>query len=141
MVLCSRYQQGQSSPAGTKDKHMSANVIQTYLTENAKWLNESSAAAIERIPTAAWPAVIEGVETLVGGKEPGIDCGVVITHETLQDFDAARQNHWKNKGTRTARLIEGLTCLHFERFQLRAGDTRRSQFVIDAGDLRICLIG
>ena len=120
---------------------MSVNAIQTYLTENAKWLSESSAVAIERIPAAAWPAVLEGVEIVAGGKEPGIDCGIVVSHETLEDFDAARQNHWKNKGTRNARMIEGLTCLHFERFQLRAGDTRRSQFVIDAGDLRICLIG
>ena len=120
---------------------MTKNEIQTYLTENAKWLSESSAAAIERIPAAAWPAVLEGVEIVAGGKEPGIDCGIAVSHETLEDFDAARRNHWKNKGTRTARMIEDLTCLHFERFQLHAGDTRRSQFVIDAGDLRICLIG
>ena len=119
---------------------MSANAIQTYLTENAKWLSESSAVAIERIPAPAWLAVLEGVNIVAGGKEPGIDCGIAVTNETLEDFDAARQNHWKTKGTRTARMIESLTCLHFERFQLRAGDTRRSQFVIDAGDLRICLI-
>lgn len=110
-----------------------------YIETNEKWLGERTAANLERVPEAHWAALLAAT-TLYGGTDPGIDCEVVVTRETLADFDAARQDHWSERGGRTEHTIEGCPALQFERFQIARGKTRQSMMVvIDMGDIRVAL--
>lgn len=110
-----------------------------YIEANAKWLGERVAANLEQVPDAHWAALLAAT-AIHGGTDPGIDCDVVITRETLADFDAARQLHWSERGSRTEHTIEGCTVLQFERFQIARGKTRQGcMVVIDMGDLRVAL--
>jgi len=114
--------------------------IQTYLAANANYLDENSAAAISGLPDGAWPALVEAVGIINGGAtDPGIDCNVAVTHETLSDMDDARAQHWSERGARHEHTLHGLPAIHYERFQLRRGTERRSQIVIDLGDRRVSL--
>jgi len=115
-------------------------VIQTYLDANAAYLDEKSVAAISGLPDSAWPALIEAVGILSGGGvDPGIDCAVAVTRETMADLDAARATHWTERGARIDHTLAGLPAVHYERFQLRRGTERRNQVVIDLGDRRVSL--
>jgi hypothetical protein len=112
-----------------------------YLEENRKWLSDDNAAAICQIPDAAWDAVVEATGTVnTGASDPGIDCGVTITHETFGDFEDSRANFWTEKGSMKRLTIGGYPALHFERFQLRRGQPRHDQIVLDLGDIRIALV-
>jgi hypothetical protein len=111
--------------------------ITEYLAENADWLDEN-AADIEQIPAEAWP-IIRAIALDEGGwDEPGIDCDVAITHETLSDFDASRINHWNERGTREE-IEAALPATRYVSFQLAKGQQRREMIVVDCGDLRVCL--
>lgn len=111
-----------------------------YLAENAKWTGERAASALEQVPDAHWDAVLAATQEF-GGTDPGIDCDVVVTRETLADFDAARAEHWSERGSRSEHAIEGLSALKFERFQLARGKTRQGcMIVIDLGDIRLALV-
>lgn len=110
-----------------------------YIDTNAKWMGKSTAAALEQVPETHWPALIAAM-TIYGGTDPGIDCEVVATRETLADFDIARQDHWSERGGRTEHTVDGRSALLFERFQIARGKTRQNMMVvIDFGDLRIAL--
>lgn len=110
-----------------------------YIEDNAKWIGESGAAALERVPDALWCAVLAATQ-IAGGTDPGIDCGLVVTHETLADFDDARNNHWRECGKRTEHALDGCAALQFERFQLVKGAPREScMVVVDLGDFRLAL--
>lgn len=116
------------------------NAIQAYLAENANYLDKNSAAAISGFPESAWAALVQAVSILSGGgTNPGIDCNVAVTSEALADIDAARAQHWSERGARHEHELAGLTAIHFERFQLRRGAARRSQIVVDLGDRRVSL--
>jgi len=115
-------------------------VIDTFLAENEKWIDEASAAAISRIPADKWPAVIAALNIQSGGAtDPGIDCNVAITHETLADFDAARANHWSERGSREEHTFDGIAAIKYERFQLARGRERRDMVVLDLGAVRLSL--
>lgn len=115
-------------------------IIDTFLAENEKWINEASAAAISRIPADKWPAVIAALDIQSNGAtEPGIDCNVAITHETLADFDDARANHWSERGSRDEHTFNGISAIKYERFQLARGQERRDMVVLDLGDIRVSL--
>ena len=114
--------------------------ITAYVEANANWMSAASAAAISSLPDSAWPAVLAGLDELnAGATDPGIDCSVSVTHETLADFDAARSSNWAERGARRAVDCAGMPGVMFERFQLRRGDARRSQVVIDLGCRRVSL--
>lgn len=116
--------------------------LQTALGYDAKFVDEDSAAAIESLPVEAWPALVQAWSDYNGpDQQPGIDCTVAVTHETLADFDDSRARFWNEKGSREELEIGGFKAIKYERFQLRRGDTRRAcQIVIDFGDLRAALI-
>ena len=115
-------------------------IVTTYLTENAKWIGEYSAIAISTLSDAVWPAVLEGLRQMNGGAtDPGIDCAVAITTETIGDFDHSRATYWREKGSRTEIDCAGLPAVYYDRLQLRKGSDRVSQVVIDLGDRRVVL--
>src|SRR3990167_6094146 len=76
--------------------------VQAFLETNKKYLplDSDSAVAISQVPDAAWPFILEALDEHSGGAtDPGIDCAVAITRETLADFDASRANNWSERGT------------------------------------------
>ena len=115
-------------------------IVTTYLTKNTKWIDENSAVAISTLSDAVWPAILDGLEELNGGStDPGIDCAVAITTETINDFDNSRATYWREKGSRTEIECAGLPAVYYDRLQLRRGSDRVSQVVIDLGDRRVVL--
>jgi hypothetical protein len=116
-------------------------IITAYLAENGKYIsNESSAANIESLTDAEWPAILEALDELHGGcTDPGIDCDVVITHDTLADFDVARRNDWREPGSRTDLVCAGRPATHYGRLQVRKGQPRTDLIVVDLGDRRVAL--
>lgn len=114
-------------------------VVAEYLDDNARWMDESSAAVIEGLTDQQLEAIIEASEYFCG-SEPGIDCALVKTHETLDDFDASRANHWSERGGRDEIELSGFAGRAYERFQLFKGKPRQSMVVIDLGDYRVTLV-
>lgn len=113
--------------------------MQEYITANAKWLGERVSANLAQIPDAALPALVAACNDLGGGDEPGIDCDVIITHESLADFDASRSQHWSEPGVREEVEYSGFKAVSYERLQLRKGTPRVSIIVVDIGDKRVAL--
>ena len=118
-------------------------IVSAYIAENSKpgfdYLGDA-AVALSSIDDARWPAVLEALDELnCGGTDPGIDCEVVKTYETFDDFDDARKK-WAEKGSRSELEFSGVKALKFERFQLFRGQPRRKQIVLDLGDFRLCLL-
>ena len=114
--------------------------LQAVLSDDAKYVGEDAAASLSGLPAEAWPALKAAVEDRNGsGSIPGIDCGIVITRETLADFDDARLRHWSERGSREAREYDGRPALLFERFQPMRGMTRRTAIVLDCGECRAVL--
>ena len=113
-----------------------------FLAENAIFLpsDDPSTAAICQIPDTAWPAVVAAVDEYTGGGiEPGIDCAVAVTRETLDEFRQARREHWRERGTEQAMTIGGYRGLLFRSFQLHKGAERRDMLVLDIGTIRVSL--
>ena len=108
--------------------------------DDARYVGENSAAAIEGLPAECWPALLQAMEEMGWGDEPGIDCKVAKTSETLADFDASRRDHWSEKGQREEVELAGYKAIKYERFQLHKGATRHDQIVIDCGDCRAALV-
>jgi len=116
--------------------------VQAFLETNKKYLplDSDSAVAISQVPDAAWPFILEALDEHSGGAtDPGIDCAVAITRETLADFDASRANNWSERGAREEHTFGPYRALKFERFQLQRGDQRRNSLVIDLGEFRVAL--
>lgn len=114
--------------------------INEYLTENANYIDPDSAARIEQFTPGVWAAVLDATNELTGSEEPGIACRVVTTHETIEDFDQARTQNWRERGRREAFDFAGLPGVKFSDFQLFKGRPRMTQIVVDAGEIRICLV-
>jgi len=85
--------------------------------------------------------------TRADGTCPSAGIGSVIAKpitlrgndETLADFDAARVDHWSERGHRALLRINGLDALRFERFQFVRGTGRRDMTVLDLGTARLSL--
>ncbi len=107
--------------------------------DDAGYVDGDSAAAIEGMPANAWGALIEGCEALTGGTEPGIDCPVSKTHETIADFDNSRATYWSERGQRFEETYDGKRAVRFENLQLKKGTRRIDTIVIDLGDCRAVL--
>lgn len=110
------------------------------LGEDVTYVDDDSRAAIEALPDAAWQALLDATDDLSGGDDPGISSSVAVTRETLADFDDSRRRFWAEKGSRVELTCGGLPAVKYERFQLRRGATRRTQIVIDCGDLRAAVM-
>jgi len=106
--------------------------------------DEDDRAAICGLPADAWPAVLEATAELTGGTPgdqlPGIDCGIAKTHETINDFDAARSTYWSEPGTREEHMFDGRRAVIYRRLQLRRGTSRIDQAVVDCGSCRAALL-
>jgi hypothetical protein len=114
--------------------------VQEYITANSRWLGERISANLAQVPDDKWPAIIAGLDALnAGGSDPGIDCDVVVTRETLEDFERSREQYWAERGTKKEAELAGCRSLLFDHFQRGRGEPRTSCLVIDIGDRRVVL--
>lgn len=114
-------------------------IITAYVEANKAYIDADSADALCCIPDAAWPAILEALDEYRGAKDPGIDCDVAKTHETLADFNETRLNRWHERGYKKEHQFAGFTAVHYERFQLKKGEPRQDMMVVDLGEFRIAL--
>lgn len=115
-------------------------IISAFLAENESYIDFDTAAALSSLDDSAWPALVAALgEINFGAMEPGIDCAVAVTHETVADFDASRAQHWAERGVRSEHVVAGFKAVKYAKFQLQRGHTRRTQIVIDLGDIRVAL--
>ncbi len=125
----------------TTEDDMTTIQIQQIYGDDAHYVDNSSAAAIEGLPSDAWDSLVEACDKiLLAGREPGIDCSVTKTYETIEDFDKSRAQYWPEKGSRTEHNILGRRAVFYEGFQLQRGQPRGDQVVIDLGDCRAVLM-
>lgn len=116
-------------------------IIQEYIAANSKWLDARVSANLCQIPDAAWPSVLAALEELyTGANEPGIDCDVAITHETIADFDDTRLHHWRERGARNEIDCSGRPAVFYAGFQRFKGSPRERCIVLDVGDRRVVLL-
>ena len=109
--------------------------------DDAKYVDDASAAALSQIDEVALPALNAALDELNGEGQLGCDCRVAVTHETLADFDSARSRHWAERGTRGEFEFAGLKAVKFCNFQLFKWTPRNKHglIVVDLGDVRVCL--
>lgn len=85
--------------------------------DDAQYVDDNSAVAIESLPKTAWAALVEGCEGyLQSGNEPGIDCHVAATSETLDDFLTASRKSWNECRSHQEVEIEGLAAIYFHAY-------------------------
>lgn len=109
---------------------------QLFIAENKEYLNTDDLACIEAMSEAAFQAVVKATRHKTGNAEPGIDCALTKTRETIADFDAARRDHWREKGARQDLSFDGFPAVFYDAVQMRGGERRASFIVIDAGEWR-----
>lgn len=109
-----------------------------YITENAKYIEDDSLAALESCPDMAWLAVCAACRELTDSDDPGVSCEVAVTKETIADFIKSRCD-WATPGRRKEFSAEGLNAVMFTDFQITKGQRRSKMAVVDAGECRVCL--
>lgn len=108
---------------------------------DSHYVDEDSAVAIEGLPEDAWDVLVEASDSLLqAGRDPGIDCSVTKTHETIAEFDKSRAESWSEKGGRFEHDILGRPAVFYRDFQMRRGEPRHEQVLIDLGDCRAVLM-
>ena len=113
--------------------------LKSLYGDDARYIGEGSAAALESLDESHLTALNEALEELNGEGVLGIDCNVSVTHETLADFDDARTKHWSDRGSARRFAFAGRPAVEFDRFQLFRGQPRRKMIIVDLGDIRVCL--
>lgn len=119
------------------------NKVTDYLTENDQYLDENSAIVIEKLTDEQFNVLIAANDVFSGAypkgsSNPGIDCNLVRTAETLDDFDDARTNHWQECALREEVNI-GVPAIKYERVQTHKGRQRQNILIVDFGDFRVIL--
>lgn len=111
-----------------------------FIAENTAYLDDRVLANLEQIPDAAWDAVVKCVDLAnSGGSEPGIDCDIAITHDTIDDFETARREHWRECHRAAMSTVDGFHVASYSGVQMHKGGQRRDIAVIDCGEIRVCL--
>jgi hypothetical protein len=113
--------------------------VTEYLTEAAHYIDEVSRGIVEALTDEQFAILVAATDELNSGcDQPGIDNGLVKTHETFVDFDASRANHWTQRGYREE-LSLAAPAVKFEDVQMLKGQPRLSFIVLDMGDYRVVL--
>jgi hypothetical protein len=106
-----------------------------YIASIEKYVQPSTVDLLTSLTDEQFNRIVEATE-MMGGSEPGIDNAMVKTHETLEDFDNSRRQHWAECRKATA----GADYRHFEGVQMARGKARISDLVVvDLGDFRVAL--
>lgn len=113
--------------------------VQSHLQENADYMTEASAAALSVLTDEQFKALTAALEDMCGSDCLGVDCGIVKTHETFEDFENSRTQFWSEQGTREDGEFYGVATVIYHRVQMAKGKPRQTFAVADCGDFRILL--
>lgn len=113
--------------------------LKSLYGDDARYIGEESAAALESLDESHLTALNEALKEFNGEGVLGIDCNVAVYHETLADFDDARAKYWSDRGYIRRFAFAGRPAVEFDRFQLFIGQPRRKMMIVDLGDIRACL--
>jgi len=112
--------------------------LASYVEENRSYLDDNSLIVLEHLTEAQF-VVLKAVTKEMGNADVGIDNYPVKSRETLADFDAARANHWAERGSREASEIEGHQVVFYNRFRPLKGQQRRDMAVVQFDDFTVSL--
>ena len=113
--------------------------VEELYGEDAHYIDEDSAAAIEQVPAHLWAALQETMNDLVEGCEIGVDYKIAVTHETMEHFEDARKNHWVECGG--VEPVNGpLKAVQYLQVQIAKGHQRKEIVVVDLGETRAVLL-
>ena len=102
-----------------------------YIEENDCVASYSHLAVIEQLTDEMF-ASIEAA-----GIDPGYE--LARTHETLEDFDNSRANHWATKGTREEKTFAGRAGRTYTGMQTLKCHRRETLTVVDCGEFRVAI--
>lgn len=108
-----------------------------YLDANRKFLSDGDVATLEILTDDQFDALQQAASDASLGDP--FEHGVVRTHETLDDFEASRQNHWTGCGNVSRLTFGGFAAIRYEGVQMARGEQRRDFTVIDFGGFRAAL--
>jgi hypothetical protein len=111
--------------------------LAAYIEENRSYLGDSL-IVLEQLTDAQF-AVLKAVTEEMGSADVGIDNSPAKSHETLADFDAARANHWAERGSREGSEIEGHQVVFYNRFQPIKGQQRPDMAVVQFDGFTVSL--
>ena len=107
---------------------------QTYLSENADYMDETSAAALEHVSDAQWADVMAAHQATVGTDRPGMSSLVTITRETLEDFANSR-SRWAEKG----KAENHSSFIVYRNCQAVKGQQRVDLTIVNLGEQRLVI--
>ena len=112
-------------------------IVSAYIAENTNYLDEGSRSILESLNDEQFAVLVAASDAQSDGcQEPGIDNGLVRTHETLEDFDKSRAAHWSQRGRREKCDINA-PAIRFEDVQMFKGQPRHTFVVVDLGEFRV----
>lgn len=109
-----------------------------FIKENFKFIrDEFSKANIEDLSDSDFLKVNEIFKKVTEEENNiGLNCRVVLTRDTLENFKEAQEKYWREKGS--FEEIDKET-LFFKNFQPVKGQERKNCLVIDIGEKRVSL--
>mgnify|MGYP003650032680 CR=1 FL=1 len=111
-----------------------------FISANENYLTEEGVSVLQGITDVEWPALLAALEVLnPGATDPGVDCVLVKTHETIDDFKKSRLTSWSERGSQTDHELPGFKAVEFHNLQMAKGKQRTSIVVLDLGDRRVVL--
>lgn len=114
--------------------------VQSYIAENARFHRDPAQVELIAAFTDEQLAAVLEANAAAGGCDDFIDLGLVATRESLGDYDAARAEHWQERGSREAITCAGRPAVLYENFQVLKGQPRVSAMVVvDLGDRRVAV--
>jgi hypothetical protein len=111
--------------------------LAAYIEENRNYLGDSL-IVLEQLTDAQF-SVLKAVTEEMGNMDVGIDNSPVKSHESIADFDSARENHWAERGSRESSEIEGHQVVFYNRFQMLKGQPRRDIAVVQFDGFTVTL--
>ena len=103
-----------------------------------RYADNDSAAAIDAIGADNWDLLCTAA-WLMDWEDPGVDCEIATTRETLDEIESSRQSFWKEKGRKTTGDLRGHSYTCYQRLQIGAGRRRQHLIVLDLGGQRVNL--
>ncbi|WP_321336541.1 hypothetical protein [Breoghania sp.] len=116
--------------------------VAEYLDENGRYMDRASRAVVRSLNDAQFSVLFDAFNILTASGsevEPGIDCKLVRTAETLDDFDDARASQWHEKGNRIDYRPE-IPAVEYQQIQMQKGRPRQNISVADLGAFRVVLL-
>lgn len=114
--------------------------VQEIAPESVNYMSDETVSALEVLPEECWPALVAASEELTGDADVGVACRVAVTKETLDNFDASRDQYWTERGCRYELTFDDRHARHYVEFQTRKGERRQQMIVVECGEWRACLL-